>query len=198
MVGYAQNWLPLRQTAPRWTRRAQRSRVDTSLFVRIADDVGRRIRPLITQKRTESLLPRIELSKETQYAIIALTQLNFGPHTPRTILSDITQNEALPAMFMRTVMRTLANRGLVISKAGPHGGYWLARPAKEISIQDVVEACDGIMKYQWDCLPPEPAKTLVQVLDNATADAATTLRNVSLADLMDGPPDAAIATDKLS
>jgi Rrf2 family protein len=50
---------------------------------------------------------------------------------------------ALPPSFTPEVLGALAAAGLARSKAGPTGGYRLARPPNEISLLEVVEATEG-------------------------------------------------------
>jgi Rrf2 family iron-sulfur cluster assembly transcriptional regulator len=44
---------------------------------------------------------------------------------------------------LRVAVQALARDGIVASRPGANGGYWLARPAAEISLGDVLEALDG-------------------------------------------------------
>ena len=82
-------------------------------------------------------------TKKTDYALLALsflategTERLIGPR-------EIAQRYDIPAELLAKVMQTLARHRLVLSVAGPTGGYRLARPAVEISIADIVEAIDG-------------------------------------------------------
>jgi len=49
----------------------------------------------------------------------------------------------LPSSYLNKQLQALAKAGLVSSTSGPRGGFRLARPPKEITLLDVVEAIEG-------------------------------------------------------
>ncbi len=49
----------------------------------------------------------------------------------------------IPPKFLESILLQLRRGGIVQSQRGPEGGYWLARPAKEISLADVIRIIDG-------------------------------------------------------
>ncbi len=49
----------------------------------------------------------------------------------------------VPAKFLETILSDLKNHGVVTSKRGMLGGYILSKPAKEITIGDVIRIMDG-------------------------------------------------------
>jgi Rrf2 family protein len=57
--------------------------------------------------------------------------------------NDIADRQAIPARFLGAVLTQLRRSGLVESRRGGDGGYWLARPGDEICVADVIEAIDG-------------------------------------------------------
>jgi len=60
-----------------------------------------------------------------------------------TSLKAIADAEGLPLAYLEQVVARLRKAGLVMSARGAHGGYWLARPAEEISMDEVVQALEG-------------------------------------------------------
>jgi Rrf2 family protein len=60
------------------------------------------------------------------------------------VTSDrIAEAEGLPAPFLGKALEPLVSAGVLQSARGPNGGYRLARPARPITLLDVVEAVDG-------------------------------------------------------
>ncbi len=55
----------------------------------------------------------------------------------------ISQAQEIPVKFLENIMGDLRNAGLVRSQRGADGGYWLARPADEIDLAQVIRAVDG-------------------------------------------------------
>jgi Rrf2 family protein len=60
-----------------------------------------------------------------------------------TSLKAIADAEGLPLAYLEQVVARLRKAGLVMSARGAHGGYWLARPAEEIAMDEVVQALEG-------------------------------------------------------
>jgi Rrf2 family protein len=83
----------------------------------------------------------LRVSARADYAIRLVVAMAAKPDEvlPR---EQLAQSEGLPVKFVDHVLRQLRNGGLIESRRGRHGGYWLARPAELISLADVVHAMD--------------------------------------------------------
>ena len=55
----------------------------------------------------------------------------------------LAQAQDIPLKFLENILGELKHAGLVRSQRGTEGGYWLARPADEITIADVIRAVEG-------------------------------------------------------
>ena len=86
------------------------------------------------------LLP---LSKGCQYAVRTTALLSLEP--PGTVFARkaLSQKTMVPAPFLSKILQTLTRAGILRSHRGSQRGYSLARPAREISLLDVVTAYDG-------------------------------------------------------
>ncbi len=81
------------------------------------------------------------IRRETDYALRALTRLALaGEFLPVSILAE---QEDVPPEFLRKIMQRLNQAGIVESSQGPFGGYRLARPARQVSVLDVIETVQG-------------------------------------------------------
>src|SRR5947208_14386513 len=60
-----------------------------------------------------------------------------------TSLKAIAEAEDLPLSYLEHVVARLRKAGLVQASRGAHGGYWLTRPASEITMDEVVLALEG-------------------------------------------------------
>lgn len=58
-------------------------------------------------------------------------------------LAEIAEHDGLPLAYLEHLAARLRKAGLVDSRRGSRGGYLLARPAKEITMAEVVEALEG-------------------------------------------------------
>ncbi|HLE36866.1 MAG TPA: Rrf2 family transcriptional regulator [Candidatus Acidoferrales bacterium] len=83
------------------------------------------------------------VSRSAEYAIRAMTCL--ARQSSGTLLGarEISQIEKIPMPFLGKVLQNLARLKLVRSFKGVHGGYELARPARQITLQSIVTAMDG-------------------------------------------------------
>src|SRR5204863_451055 len=81
-------------------------------------------------------------SAKADYAIRAAVELAASGDGP--VKGDrVAQAQEIPPNFLENIFGDLRNAGLVASRRGADGGYWLARPAEEISLADVIRAVDG-------------------------------------------------------
>jgi Rrf2 family protein len=90
----------------------------------------------------------MRLSKRGEYGLRALIDLAGELRTQDNIhavvqIKDIAERQQIPLKFLEQILLTLKNVGIVHSKQGTGGGYYLARPAEEIIIGQIVRALDG-------------------------------------------------------
>jgi Rrf2 family protein len=72
-------------------------------------------------------------------ALVALAAADGGPLTGRAI----AEVEDIPPKFLDLILSELRRSGFIRSIRGPEGGYVLARPAKSISLADIIRVLDG-------------------------------------------------------
>jgi Rrf2 family protein len=84
----------------------------------------------------------VRVSAKADYAIRAAVELAAAGDGP--VKGDrVAQAQEIPPNFLENIFADLRNAGLVASRRGADGGYWLARPAAEITLADVIRAVDG-------------------------------------------------------
>jgi len=76
-------------------------------------------------------------SRTTEYALRAAVLLS--QTEGRTTATDIAEQTRVPVRYMSKVLQTLSEAGIIESQRGPTGGFWLARPANEITLLDIVD-----------------------------------------------------------
>jgi len=109
----------------------------------------------------------------------------------------ISRLQDIPVKFLENIMIDLRHGGLVRSQRGIDGGYWLARPADEINLAQVVRAVDGPIANVRGLRPEEvsylgSAEPLRRVWVAVRASLRLVLESVTLADLVDGTLPAAV------
>ncbi|AFD07320.1 RrF2 family transcriptional regulator [Solitalea canadensis] len=83
------------------------------------------------------------LSKKTKYAIKALVALAKNETNNPMLIADIAKNEQLPKKFLEAILLELKHNGFVSSKKGAGGGYYMLKPAEEISLSAIIRIVDG-------------------------------------------------------
>ena len=87
----------------------------------------------------------MKLSKKGEYALRSLINLGIAAEVGRKLVqvSELADTEQLPVKFLEQIMSALKEARLVSSARGKFGGYRLAKPAKKITIGEVVRLIDG-------------------------------------------------------
>jgi Rrf2 family protein len=82
-------------------------------------------------------------SRSAEYAIRALIPLADLPAGEFALVKTLAADTGVPSHFLAKLLQDLARIGVLKSTKGPHGGFRLNMPAKEISMLRIVEAIDG-------------------------------------------------------
>ena len=102
----------------------------------------------------------------------------------------------IPLRFLENILGELRHAGLVQSQRGTEGGYWLTRPADEITLADVIRAVEGPLASIKSARPEEieyhgAAKPLQRVWVALRGSIRDVLESVTVADIVtDELPDA--------
>lgn len=88
----------------------------------------------------------LQVSRKIDYALRAMIYLASLPPDAVIPFREIARQMELPEDFLAKILKTVSEVGLVQSVRGPHGGYRLARPPREISFLEVIEAVEGPVK----------------------------------------------------
>jgi Rrf2 family protein len=84
----------------------------------------------------------MRISAKADYAVRAVVELAVAGEGPLKG-ERISQAQEIPLKFLENILGELKHAGLVRSQRGTEGGYWLARPADEITIADIIRAVEG-------------------------------------------------------
>jgi Rrf2 family protein len=86
---------------------------------------------------------------KAEYGVRLLIQLGLDDDPP-TSLKAVAESERLPLAYLERIAALLKKAGLVTSTRGAHGGYGLAMPAEDITMDRVVLALEGAIA-PMDC-----------------------------------------------
>jgi Rrf2 family protein len=83
------------------------------------------------------------LTNKGKYGLKALLHLANHEGDGSVSISDIAESNNIPKKFLDAILLELKNAGLLYSKKGKGGGYWLAKPADKIMLSAVIRILDG-------------------------------------------------------
>jgi Rrf2 family protein len=94
-------------------------------------------------------------SSRAEYGVRLMVELGRQQPGEPVSLKAIAEADGLPLAYLEQVVARLKRADLVAASRGAHGGYWLTRPAEQITMDEVVEALEGSIA-PMDCFVPEP------------------------------------------
>ncbi len=95
----------------------------------------------------------MQISHKTDYSLKIILHLsNIYPDETAQI-KRIAESQDIPKKFLEQILLLLKKGGFVLSKQGPKGGYFLAKPPEEISVGDVVRFVEGPI-HPISCIAP--------------------------------------------
>jgi Rrf2 family protein len=138
----------------------------------------------------------MRLSKRGEYGLRAMIELATWDTQGEPALvqiKDLAGRQKIPVKFLEQILLSLKNAGLLQSKMGVGGGYYLARPANEINLGQIVRVLDG---------PLAPIRCVSQMAyepcgcpDESTCGLRMVMSDVrnAIADILDRTTLAAVA-----
>ena len=138
----------------------------------------------------------MKVSAKADYAVRAAAELAAAEASGHPVRAEaIATAQQIPQRFLENILSDLRHAGLVQSVRGAEGGHRLARPAKEITVADVIRAVDGplaaVRGERPEAVNYDGAAASLQVVWIALRkNVRDVIENVSLADLAGGtlPP----------
>jgi Rrf2 family transcriptional regulator, iron-sulfur cluster assembly transcription factor len=125
----------------------------------------------------------MRLSARCRYGLRAAFDIAYHNRGRPTQVREISQRQQASARMLEQVLGKLKAAGLVGSRRGRRGGYFLARPAHEISLGDVVRACDGALRLTVGQVKRGPAAPADRVWEDAERQLTAAFDSVTLADI---------------
>ena len=129
----------------------------------------------------------LPLSQTTGYAVRALSCMD-DPGGRPVLVEGIADCTGIPRSYLSKLVHKLAKKGLVHARRGHHGGVVLARPAGQITLEDISDAIDGTAWQERcllglsDCSDASPC-TLHDYWKRTREDILLHLRAVTLAQI---------------
>ena len=133
----------------------------------------------------------MHVTAKADYAVRAVVELaGSSQRAPRKV-DEVAQAQSIPVSFLENILTQLRSTGIVRSQRGPEGGYWLARPADEVTLADIIRAVEGPLVGVRGERPDEveyvgSAASLREVWVAVRASLRKVLEHVTVADVAAG------------
>lgn len=83
------------------------------------------------------------LSKKCQYALHALLYITEKENSERLTIHEIAERKNIPRKFLEAILVDLKLGGIVDSKKGKFGGYYMKRKPEDVNILEIIRLIDG-------------------------------------------------------
>jgi Rrf2 family iron-sulfur cluster assembly transcriptional regulator len=131
----------------------------------------------------------MRLTTKGRFAVTAMIDLAQRQHGGPVTLAGISQRQRISLSYLEQLFGKLRRHQLVESTRGPGGGYTLGRPAKDITVADIIFAVDEPLDAtqcggKENCFDDQRCMTH-DLWANLNAKMVEYLDSVSLADLVE-------------
>ncbi len=133
----------------------------------------------------------MHVTAKADYAVRAVVELAESTQDSPRKVDEVAQAQSIPVSFLENILTQLRSSGIVRSQRGPEGGYWLAKPADEVNLADIIRAVEGPLVGVRGQRPEEieyagSAESLQQVWVALRANLRKVLEQVTVADVAAG------------
>ena len=145
----------------------------------------------------------MRLSTKGRYAVTAMLDLTLQGGDGPVTLAEISETQGISLSYLEQLFASLRSKQLVRGERGPGGGYYLGRPAEDISIADIICAVDEWVEFtrcggNRDCKDGKRCLTH-NLWDDLSNEIFNFLGSINLAELVKrgGLKDEGCRSDKL-
>ncbi len=130
----------------------------------------------------------MKISRSTGYALLAVGYIAKHQEQKIILSQSISKKYDIPLEYLLKILQQLVKTNVLRSKRGPRGGFSLARPAKKITLLNIIEAVDGPMISQLNLVEQTGREKFSvkteQIYEKVIAQARNTYDKAKLADLV--------------
>jgi Rrf2 family protein len=130
----------------------------------------------------------MNLSKSTTYGMIAMGYMAKQTDSRCVPAEEIAKEFDIPNDFLKNIMNQYVHAGLLRGKRGPHGGFSLAKPAKEISLLEIIETVENTIKNYYEIAQQAKKQRFAVKMDEirtkATEQGRAILKKAKLSDMV--------------
>ena len=117
------------------------------------------------------------ISKKTLYTLRALYSLTRTYGGPPTLIAEMAERESIPKRFLEQILLNLKRLGLVDSKKGLHGGYFLVKSPEGLTMGALIRMIEGPLA-PLPCASETAYRKCDECPDPKTCETRTVMREV--------------------
>jgi len=96
----------------------------------------------------------MRLSTQSRYGVRAIFDIAYNSEGLETQVKNISRRQGISPRYLEQIFQKLKKAGIVGSKRGPSGGYFLNKKAEEITVGDIIRITEGCIDPVL-CIDPE-------------------------------------------
>src|SRR5439155_5093168 len=126
------------------------------------------------------------LSRKSKYGLKALLVLAQEARRGPVLIAELADRDAIPKKFLEAILLELKRHGVVHSRKGKGGGYFLRRKPAEITFGEVIRVLDGPLAAV-PCVSKLAYMKCVECVDEPTCGVRLAMKEVrdATADILD-------------
>ena len=117
------------------------------------------------------------LSRKSKYGLKALLTLAREQERGPVLISDLAERDAIPKKFLEAILLELKRNGIVESRKGKGGGYFLRRKPEEITFGAVIRVLEGPLAWV-PCVSQTAYMKCVECVDEETCGVRAAMKEV--------------------
>lgn len=132
----------------------------------------------------------MRLTNRSEYALLALVHLARREGEGFVPVQAIAEAQGIPPKFLEQILLALKRARYLRSLKGQRGGYCLAKPARAITLAEIIRLFDGalaptesVSKYFYEPTPIQAEKSLLKVFKEIRDLVSARLEATTLADV---------------
>jgi Rrf2 family protein len=135
------------------------------------------------------------LTRKSKYAVKALLVLAEHPAGGPLLISELAHRQRLPKKFLEAILLELKRHGLLHSKKGKGGGYFLSRNPSQVTLGQIIRILDGPLAL-IPCVSQTAYRKCEECLDEETCGIRFAMKEVrdATARILDNTSLAALST----
>ena len=132
----------------------------------------------------------MRVSRSTGYALLAVGYIAKNQGDSVVLSEAIAKQYNIPLEYLLKILQQLVRANVLRSKRGPHGGFWLAKPATKITMLEIIEAVAGPLTSELNLTKQarnnKYGAEIQQIYNKAISRARNVLLKTRLSNLLGG------------